>query len=114
MSKVAIGLFLAVYGSLIGTLFAPIVFLVKFPALLFVANKTYLQLLEARYIHWLLFFLIGWAALNALSPLVFAAAALFGLSCGLRCAMEALQTDSVSSGLLEVRRVRALDNGRFR
>ena len=103
LSKVAIGLFLAVYGSLIGTLFVLVICAVKFPALLFVANKTYLKLFEMRDIHWLLFFLIGWAALNALSPLALAAAAVYGLSDGLRCAMEALKSDSVRSGLLQVR-----------
>jgi hypothetical protein len=102
LSKTVIGLLLAIYGSVVGTALATLTCALKFAPLLFVANKQYLYLLEQCETFCLLFFFIGWVALNALSPLALAASALFGFACGARCAMEALRSDSIPSGLFEV------------
>ncbi len=100
--KVAIGLALALYGSAIGVLLSTTICALKFVPLLLAANKEYFNLVKHCQIHWILFLLLGWAALNAASPLALVGAALFGLCSGLRCAVEALQADSVLSGLYEV------------
>ena len=103
VSKSIIGLLLAIYGSVFGTALATLTCALKFVPLLFVANKQYLRLFDWNYIEWVLFFLLGWVALNAFSPLALAASAIFGLACGAHCALEALYSDSIPSGLFEVR-----------
>ncbi len=106
IAKVAVGLTLAFYGSLVGVVLSTAICALKFIPLLLAANREYLALFQRRRMHWLLFLLLGWAALNAASPLIMVGAVLFGLSSGLRCAIEALQADSIPSGLFEVARMR--------
>ena len=81
LRKVAIGLLLAMYGSVVGLVVSMLIVAIKFIPLPVTANVHYFENLKKRNLHLLLLLLLGWAALNLLSPLALAAAALYGFSC---------------------------------
>ena len=110
--KVFFGLLLTINGTIIGLIFGQLIAISKYFFVLLSANKRACKHFREVECHLIIFYLCGWLLMNVLSPLFFVGFALFGVGCGIGCAVHALNVDSLKSGYLEAwRMLREADEG---
>lgn len=102
LRDVGVGVGLGVWGAALGLGGAALIGAAKFVPLLCVAVRYYVEAALECEVWWWLFALLGLLLLLTLSPAALACAVAAGLLAGPACAYEALASDSVVSGALEV------------